>query len=69
MVLIFDKAVLEDDYLFFRWMTFCPEWLTGNPNLNASNFLHFWVYLVVSSISIILISTVMTRFSRCSVSS
>jgi hypothetical protein len=31
----------------FRWMTFCPEWLTGSPNLNTSNALHLWVYLVV----------------------
>jgi hypothetical protein len=28
-------------------MTFCPEWLTGSPNLNTANWLHFWVYLVV----------------------
>jgi hypothetical protein len=31
----------------FRWMTFCPEWLTGSPNLNTSNALYLWVYLVV----------------------
>lgn len=35
----------------FSWMTFCPEWLTGSPNLNTSNVLHLWVYLVVSSLS------------------
>lgn len=29
-------------------MTFCPEWLTGSPNLETSNFLYLWVYLVVS---------------------
>jgi len=28
-------------------MTFCPEWLTGSPNLDTSNILNFWVYLVV----------------------
>ena len=28
-------------------MTFCPEWLTGSPNLNTSNGLYLWVYLVV----------------------
>ena len=28
-------------------MTFCPEWLTGSPNLNTSNALYLWVYLVV----------------------
>lgn len=27
-------------------MTFCPEWLTGSPNLDTSNFLYLWVYLV-----------------------
>lgn len=32
--------------LYGGWMTFCPEWLTGNVNLNTDNFLHFWVYLV-----------------------
>lgn len=30
-------------------MTFCPEWLTGSPNLDTSNWLFLWVYLVVSS--------------------
>ena len=29
-------------------MTFCPEWLMGNPNLDTSNALYLWVYLVVS---------------------
>ena len=28
------------------FMTFCPEWLTGNQNLDASNFMFKWVYLV-----------------------
>lgn len=27
-------------------MTFCPEWLMGSPNLQTSNWLYFWVYLV-----------------------
>jgi len=27
-------------------MTFCPEWLTGNINLDSSNFMYLWVYLV-----------------------
>jgi F0F1-type ATP synthase membrane subunit b/b' len=27
-------------------MTFCPEWLTGNQNLDTSNFMFLWVYLV-----------------------
>ncbi|KPP63907.1 emopamil-binding protein-like [Scleropages formosus] len=32
--------------LYGGWMTFCPEWLTGSPNLNTSNRLYLWVYLV-----------------------
>jgi hypothetical protein len=28
------------------WMTFAPEWLTGNQNLDGSNFMFMWVYLV-----------------------
>lgn len=28
------------------FMTFCPEWLTGNINLDTSNFMYLWVYLV-----------------------
>jgi len=27
-------------------MTFAPEWLTGSPNLDTSNFMFTWVYLV-----------------------
>ncbi|XP_067848702.1 emopamil-binding protein-like [Heptranchias perlo] len=27
------------------WMTFCPDWLIGSPNLNTSNWLYLWVYL------------------------
>ncbi|XP_007535129.1 emopamil-binding protein-like [Erinaceus europaeus] len=32
--------------LYGGWMTFSPEWLTGSPNLNTSNWVYFWVYLV-----------------------
>ncbi|KAF7234819.1 Emopamil-binding protein-like [Varanus komodoensis] len=32
--------------IYGGWMTFCPEWLTGSPNLNTSNWLYLWVYLV-----------------------
>ena len=28
------------------FMTFAPEWLTGNLNLDGSNFMFLWVYLV-----------------------
>uniref|UniRef100_A0A8I3X703 EBP like n=1 Tax=Callithrix jacchus TaxID=9483 RepID=A0A8I3X703_CALJA len=31
--------------LYGCWMTFLPEWLTGSPNLNTSNWLYCWVYL------------------------
>jgi hypothetical protein len=27
-------------------MTFAPEWLTGNTNLNGSNWMYLWLYLV-----------------------
>lgn len=33
-------------YLLVGFMTFAPEWLTGNPNLDTSNFMYLWVYLV-----------------------
>jgi hypothetical protein len=39
---------LEVSNPLFRWMTFCPEWLTGSPSLDTSNPLYLWVYLVVS---------------------
>jgi hypothetical protein len=26
-------------------MTFCPEWLTGNLNLDTSNWMYMWLYL------------------------
>ncbi|XP_018415639.1 PREDICTED: emopamil-binding protein-like [Nanorana parkeri] len=32
--------------LYGGWMTFCPDWLVGSPNLNTSNWLYLWVYLV-----------------------
>ncbi|KAK3325518.1 Emopamil-binding protein [Apodospora peruviana] len=32
--------------IYGGWMTFCPEWLTGNVNLDTSNFMYLWVYLV-----------------------
>lgn len=28
------------------FMTFCPEWLTGNQYLDGSNFVYLWLYLV-----------------------
>ena len=32
--------------LAIGFMTFAPEWLTGNQNLDGSNFMFLWVYLV-----------------------
>ncbi|KAJ8003830.1 hypothetical protein DPEC_G00152480 [Dallia pectoralis] len=32
--------------LYGGWMTFCPDWLVGSPNLNTDNWLYLWVYLV-----------------------
>ena len=26
-------------------MTFGPEWLSGNPNLDTSNWMYLWLYL------------------------
>jgi len=37
--------VLGTAELYGGWMTFCPEWLTGSPNLDTSNPLFLWVYL------------------------
>ncbi|PHH63434.1 hypothetical protein CDD81_5813 [Ophiocordyceps australis] len=38
--------VLATAELYGGFMTFCPEWLTGNTNLDGSNFMYMWVYLV-----------------------
>ncbi|XP_064638634.1 emopamil-binding protein-like [Lineus longissimus] len=32
--------------LYGGWMTFCPEWLIGSPNLVTDNPMYLWVYLV-----------------------
>ncbi|KAK2465745.1 hypothetical protein APHAL10511_002289 [Amanita phalloides] len=42
--------VLSTAELYGGWMTFCPEWLTGSPNLNTSNPLYLWVYLFFMNI-------------------
>ncbi|EKJ75733.1 hypothetical protein NXS19_012240 [Fusarium pseudograminearum] len=38
--------ILATCELYGGFMTFCPEWLVGNPNLDTSNFMYLWVYLV-----------------------
>lgn len=37
--------VLATGELYGGWMTFCPEWLSGNPNLDTDNWMHLWLYL------------------------
>ncbi|KAM0335822.1 hypothetical protein ACHAQA_000872 [Verticillium albo-atrum] len=32
--------------LYGGFITFCPEWLTGNINLDTSNWMYLWLYLV-----------------------
>jgi hypothetical protein len=39
-------AVIAACELYGGFMAFSPEWLTGSPNLDTSNFLTLWVYLV-----------------------
>ncbi|KAL8799272.1 MAG: hypothetical protein Q9182_006009 [Xanthomendoza sp. 2 TL-2023] len=39
-------TMLATAELYGGFMTFAPEWLTGNPNLHTENPLHLWVYLV-----------------------
>ncbi|KAK7935827.1 emopamil-binding protein-like [Apiospora marii] len=42
-ILVIIVATME---LYGGFITFCPEWLTRNHNLDASNFMYLWVYLV-----------------------
>jgi hypothetical protein len=32
--------------LYGGWMTFCPEWVEGSPNLSGKDPVLFWIYLV-----------------------
>jgi len=43
-------VVLSTAELYGGWMTFSPEWLTGSPNLDTSNPLYLWVYLVLMNV-------------------
>ncbi|MBN3303535.1 emopamil-binding protein-like [Amia ocellicauda] len=58
LALVLVYAIVKDKYyrhfvqitlcvceLYGGWMTFCPDWLVGSPNLNTSNWLYLWVYL------------------------
>jgi len=42
----FWMIVLATGELYGGFMTFAPEWLTGSQNLDTSNFMFLWVYLV-----------------------
>lgn len=42
----FWMVVLATGELYGGFMTFAPEWLSGNPNLDASNWMYLWLYLV-----------------------
>ncbi|KAK3676262.1 hypothetical protein LTR78_004012 [Recurvomyces mirabilis] len=41
----FWATVLATGELYGGFMTFVPEFLTGNPNLDTTNFMYLWVYL------------------------
>ncbi|KAF2015400.1 Emopamil-binding protein [Aaosphaeria arxii CBS 175.79] len=41
----FWMIVLATAELYGGWMTFGPEWLTGSPNLDTSNWMYLWLYL------------------------
>ncbi|XP_067669695.1 emopamil-binding protein-like [Haliotis asinina] len=42
----FVQIVLCVCELYGGWMTFCPDWFVGSPNLVTDNALYLWVYLV-----------------------
>ncbi|KAF2795603.1 Emopamil-binding protein [Melanomma pulvis-pyrius CBS 109.77] len=41
----FWMTLLATGELYGGFMTFAPEWLTGSPNLDTSNWMYLWVYL------------------------
>ncbi|KAE9966366.1 hypothetical protein BLS_006642 [Venturia inaequalis] len=43
--LSFWMIVLATGELYGGFMTFAPEWLSGSPNLDTSNFMYLYVYL------------------------
>ncbi|KAG0650560.1 Emopamil-binding-related [Hyphodiscus hymeniophilus] len=43
----FWMVVVAVGELYGGFMTFLPEWLSGSPHLDVSNFLTLWVYLVL----------------------
>jgi hypothetical protein len=43
---IISEILCHGNALLSGWMTFCPEWLTGSPNLMTRNAIYLWVYMV-----------------------
>jgi len=43
-------VVISTAELYGGFMTFSPSWLEGSENLNTSNWLYLWVYLVFMNI-------------------
>lgn len=41
----FWMVVLATGEIYGGWMTFAPEWFTGSPNLDTSNWMYLWLYL------------------------
>uniref|UniRef100_A0A673LV07 Emopamil-binding protein-like n=1 Tax=Sinocyclocheilus rhinocerous TaxID=307959 RepID=A0A673LV07_9TELE len=47
LALLLVYAIIKDKhYRHFVQITLCVYWLIGSPNLNTSNWLYLWVYLV-----------------------
>lgn len=38
--------VLATGEIYGGFMTFAPEWLSGNANLSTGDWMHLWLYLV-----------------------
>ncbi|KAL7931156.1 Emopamil-binding protein [Trichoderma chlorosporum] len=60
--------VLATCELYGGFMTFCPEWLTGNINLDGSNFMYMWVYLVFFNMLWVFIPLFTTVYSIMDIS-
>ncbi|KAH7076175.1 Emopamil-binding protein [Paraphoma chrysanthemicola] len=41
----FWMSMLATAEIYGGWMTFAPEWLSGSPNLDTSNWMYLWLYL------------------------
>lgn len=50
------------------FMTFCPEWLIGSLNLDTSNFMYMWVYLVFFNMLWVFIPFYAIYWSVCDIS-